>query len=297
MDKRRKKKFRPVFCSGAGILFCIFLAGCAGSSLQNTPEPDRTPQQARRVVFIGLDGWGAAYLPRADMPVVKRMIREGASSVKVLNVLPTNSGPNWSSLFRGAPPEHNGAENFPSIFSLLQEQGRGKKAAFFYEWSGLEHICGEDMADKRGNIETDMKTAREIGAYIIKNKPDLTVIVFNEPDSTGHSERWGSKAYYAKLAELDALIAVIEQAVRDAGIYHNTVFVLSADHGGILWGHGFNSPRQREIPLIIYGDGIKRDYAIPSPLSICDIAPTMALVLGLRPSPQWTGRPLGEIFE
>ncbi|MDR2313861.1 MAG: alkaline phosphatase [Spirochaetaceae bacterium] len=291
------KLWNRIFRFGAGMVLCILLAGCAGSGLQNTPDPGRTPQGPRRVVFIGLDGWGAAYLPRADMPVVKRMIRGGASSVKVLSVLPTNSAPNWSSLFRGAPPEYNGAKNFPSIFSLLQEQGGGKKAAFFYEWSGLEHICDGDAADKRGNIETDMKTAGEIAAYIIEKKPYLTAIVFNEPDSTGHSGGWGSAAYYAKLAELDALIAVIEQGVRDAGIYQDTVFVLSADHGGIFWGHGFNSPRQREIPLIVYGDGIRKGYTIPSPLSICDIAPTMALILGLRPPPQWTGRPLGEIFQ
>ncbi|MDR2211886.1 MAG: alkaline phosphatase [Spirochaetaceae bacterium] len=272
------------------------LAACTGG-LRDIPDREPVPAApARRVVFIGLDGLGAAYLSRADMPVVKRMIREGASSLHVKNVLPTNSWPNWSSLFRGAPPERNGEENFPTIFSVLRDQGRGKRAVFFYEWSGLRDICRDHSADMR-DIQTDMAAAAEIAAYIAEEKPDLTVVVFNEPDSTGHSERWGSGAYYAKLRELDGLMGLIEQGVKDGGFYDSTVFVISADHGGILWGHGFNTPRQRNVPLIVYGRGIRKGLVIQSPLGICDIAPTMAVILGLGIPEEWTGRPIMEVFE
>jgi arylsulfatase A-like enzyme len=88
---------------------------------------------------------------------------------------------------------------------------------------------------------------------------------------------------------------LIEQGVKDAGIYDTTVFMLSADHGGIGWGHGFNSPQQRRIPLIIYGSGIREGFTIPS-ADICDIAPTMASVLGLQIPSEWTGKSLEEIF-
>ena len=122
-------------------------------------------------------------------------------------------------------------------------------------------------------------------------------MVFDEPDATGHSKRWGSAAYYAKLAELDSFIGKIEQAVKDAGIHDSTVFILSSDHGGVLWGHGFRSSRQRRIPMVVYGSNIKEGYVIPSPLSICDIAPTMAAILGLEVPPEWTGQVLTGIFK
>jgi arylsulfatase A-like enzyme len=96
---------------------------------------------------------------------------------------------------------------------------------------------------------------------------------------------------------LDGLIAVIEQAVKDAGIYDSTVFILSADHGGSFRGHGANFPKQRKIPLVMYGPGIKEGFVILSPVSICDIAPTMAALLGMEIPPEWTGCLLQEIFK
>jgi predicted AlkP superfamily pyrophosphatase or phosphodiesterase len=271
------------------------LSSCTGNPPETSDTLHGPVQPVEHVVFIGLDGWGANFVSKADMPTVKRMIAGGASTMECWNVLPTNSWPNWSSLFSGAPPELRTQENFPSIFSILKEQQPEKTAVFFYEWGDLVRIFTAGSTDMRGGLQSNAESAQAVAAYIKDKKPAFTAVVFNEPDSTGHSQRWGTAKYYAKLTEMDALVALIEQGVKDAGIYDTTVFMLSADHGGVLWGHGFNTPRQRRIPLIIYGSGIKENFVIP-PASICDIAPTMALLLGLKMPPQWTGRPLEEIL-
>jgi predicted AlkP superfamily pyrophosphatase or phosphodiesterase len=289
----------------------LCLTACVGNPaenagfLKNRPEPagGRPGGTARRVVFIGFDGWGGAYTAKAQMPAIKRMIARGAATLEARCVLPSVSWPNWSSLFSGTPPELRGGNgngdtlgNFPTIFSALREQrGAGPGMVFFYEWNVLGGICGEGPVEKQ-TILSDRESALGIAAYIREKKPALTAVVFNEPDSTGHARRWGSAAYHAKLTELDALAAIIEEAVRDAGLYDETVFVLSSDHGGSFWGHGYDLPKQRAIPLIFYGPGIKRGFAIASPVSICDIAPTMAAILGLEAPPQWAGRVLSEIF-
>jgi len=96
---------------------------------------------------------------------------------------------------------------------------------------------------------------------------------------------------------MDNLFAVIEQAVKDAGIYDSTVFVLSADHGGSGRGHGANISKHRKIPMIFYGSGIKEGYKILSLVNIYDITPTMAAILGMEIPPEWTGRILYEIFK
>jgi predicted AlkP superfamily pyrophosphatase or phosphodiesterase len=292
-----KRLFFPGWIILHLILCFILCFSCAGSPGEND-NPKEQVLPARHVVFIGLDGWGADFVSKADMPTVKRMIAGGASTLECWNVLPTSSWPNWSSLFSGAPPEElRSQDNFPSIFSLLKEKSPAATAVFFYEWSKLKDICTAESADMKGDIQSDAESARAVAAYIKEKNPTLTVVVFNEPDSTGHSKRWGSAAYYAKLAELDALIALIENGVKDAGLYDTTVFVLSADHGGILWGHGFNTPGQRRIPLIIYGSAIREGFVIPSPVSICDIAPTMAAMLGLEAPPEWTGKSLQELYK
>ena len=279
-------------------LFCLLAAsGCAGTKpAAQVSELPANFTPARHLVFIGLDGWGGAYLPKADMATVKRMMAGGASSLDTRCVMPSNSWPNWTSLFSGTPPESRYPGNFPTIFTVPGNGGEAGSAVLFYEWGQLSAICPDDAAEKR-EIVSDMESAQKIAAYITEKKPVFTAVVFDEPDGAGHSKRWGSKAYYAKLAELDGFVAVIEQAIKDAGIYDDTVFVLSADHGGVFWGHGFNGPRQRKIPLVIYGAGIKGGYVIPSPVSICDIAPTMAVILGLETPPEWTGLPLLGIFK
>ncbi len=128
-------------------------------------------------------------------------------------------------------------------------------------------------------------------------RPVFTAIVFNEPDPTGHANGWGSKAYYDKLSLLDNFVAIIEQAVKDSGIYDSTVFVFSSDHGGSFKGHGMNTSKHRKIPLIFYGAGIKKGYVIPFPTDIYDTTPSMTTILGLQAPQEWTGRPIFEIFD
>lgn len=44
--------------------------------------------KAKHVVFIGLDGWGAYSLPKADMPNVKKLMEDGAYTLKKRSALP-----------------------------------------------------------------------------------------------------------------------------------------------------------------------------------------------------------------
>ena len=285
------------------LVFFIFFS-CTTPSLpsrKSTLNSNFVP--ANHLVFVGFDGWGASYLSKADMPTLKRMISNGTSSTEVLSVLPSNSWPNWTAIFMGTRPEKRTEIDFPSIFSVvkkncdvLQIDGSDTKPVFFIEWKDLYNICPDDTAIKH-EINSDYASAYKIAAYILSRKPVFTAIVFDEPDITGHMKGWGSKAYYNKLALLDNFVAIIEQAVKDSGIYDSTVFVFSSDHGGSFKGHGLNTSKHRKTPLIIYGTGIKKGYTIPFPVNNCDIAPSIATILGLQVPKEWAGRPLIEIFQ
>ena len=279
------------------LLIVFFTESCINTKpvlrTENLP-PDFVP--VKHLIFIGLDGWGGAYVPSAKMPTVKKMMTNGAWSLDTLNVMPSKSWPNWTSLFYGTPPEQRNEDKFPSIFTLVKNNNQTKKSVLFYEWDEMQKICPDESAEKQV-IFSDLESAKKVASYIKEQKPVFAAVVFNEPDVVGHAKRWGSAEYYAKLTEMDSLVAVIEQAVKDAGIYDSTVFVLSADHGGSGYGHESNTPKRRKIPLIFYGSGIKQGFAIPSPVSICDIAPTMTALLGMDIPAEWTGRSLYEIFK
>jgi predicted AlkP superfamily pyrophosphatase or phosphodiesterase len=310
----------------SAVILILFLAACTSNRAPGEkPEnitlyeyPLAAPSKevaARHVVLIGFDGWGAYSLPRADMPTVKGMIAGGASTLKAKSVLPTNSWPNWSALFFGAPPEVHGYREegpffesrvrdrygfFPGLFALVAGGRPELSTAFFYEWSKMGYFCppgAAGLVEHIPDLAADKNAVERIAKYLRETKPNLAVIIFNEPDHVGHSHRHGSRAYYEKLKELDSYAALFEQAVRDGGYYEDTVFILTADHGGFLWGHGFNTPSQRQIPFIIFGENIKKGFVIPGPVAIYDIAPTIAEIFQLTLPPAWTGKALTEAFE
>ncbi|MDR0302486.1 MAG: alkaline phosphatase [Treponema sp.] len=272
----------------------IFFLSCSTTKPAVNGNTEKKPiiTDVKHLVFIGFDGWGGTYVQKANMPAVKQMIADGASSTTVYNILPCITWPNWSSLFYGTPPEKRPENDFPSIFSITNS----KDTAFFYEYYELVKI---NSANKNYSLKIDssLESAFKIASYIREKTPMFTAIIVDEPDVTGHKTIWGSKKYYEKLITLDCFFAIIKQAIIDAGMYDDTVFVFSADHGGFLKGHTANFPRNRKIPLIICGKGIKKGYTITSAATICDIAPTMALILGLEIPVEWTGFPIFEIFE
>ena len=296
IDRRYIKCFVAFFC----VFFLV--SGCYTSPIEiRETETRKEIIHAQHIVFIGLDGFGSAYIPKANMQTVKQMIAEGSSSMNIRNILPSISWPNWSSLFRGTPTQNQTETNFPSIFSLNKHSNNNEQTdnginSFFYQWEELDKICSADEAEKY-TFESSYESLNKIASHIIDNKPLFTAIVFNEPDATGHKKSWGSKLYYDKLQILDDYIAIIVQAVKEAEIYDNTVFMLSSDHGGYFYSHQLNVSKNREIPFIVFGKGIKKGYIVSSSASIYDIAPTMALSLGLEIPSEWTGTALTEIFE
>jgi len=301
--KNDPEKTFPDLLKFAFLFFCLsLLAGCTGVKNVLPTEENRfsgsvsVPLPARHLVFIGLDGWSGAYMSKANMPTVKRMMAAGASSLYMQCVMPSSSLPNWTVLFSGTPLEQQNREPFPSIFSLVNDSAGKNSAVLFYQSTDFQKLPFFENVETR-IISSDLESAKLIASCIAEMKPVFTAIVFDEPDATGHKKRWGSNAYYTKLSEMDNLIAHIEMAVKDAGIYDDTAFVLSADHGGAFWGHGQNTSKQRRIPIVIYGNMIKNGYAIPESLGIYDVAPTMAAILGLKAPPEWTGRIIPGIYK
>lgn len=71
--------------------------------------------KAKHVIWIGLDGWGAYSVEKAEMPVTKQFMKDGSYTLKKRSVLPSSSAVNWASMFMGAGPEIHGGYFFIGI--------------------------------------------------------------------------------------------------------------------------------------------------------------------------------------
>lgn len=274
-------------------------------------------KKVKHVVLIGCDGFGAYALPEADMPNLKRLMKEGAWSLKARSVLPSSSAVNWASMVMGAGPTLHGYTEwnsavpeipsvytnqfglFPTVFSLLKEQRPSAISALVYNWDGIGPLVEKEATTIRVHVDkakTDFY-ADKAAAIIKEQKPVLTFVHFDEPDHVGHSIGHRTPAYYNEMKNVDTRIGKIVQAVEDAGIADQTVILVTADHGGKDKGHGGKSLDEVQIPWVIYGKGIKQGHELKSTIITFDTAATIAKLLGLRTPQSWRGQPIMEAFK
>ena len=134
------------------LIFCLaLLLSCAPSF--------GAKWKAKHVVFIGLDGWGAYSMEKANMPTVKQLMKDGSYTLEKRSVLPSSSAVNWASMFMGAGPELHGYTEwgsktpelpsrvlshygiFPSIWGLFRDANPKAEIGFFCQWNGLEYLA------------------------------------------------------------------------------------------------------------------------------------------------------------
>jgi arylsulfatase A-like enzyme len=85
-------------------------------------------------------------------------------------------------------------------------------------------------------------------------------------------------------------------ALKDAGIYDDTIIVMTGDHGGKNKGHGGFTLQELESPFIVFGKNVKKGYEITDPMMQYDVTSTIAYIFGLKIPASWVGRPMKQIF-
>lgn len=276
--------------------------------------------KAKHVIFIGLDGWGAYSLPKADMPNVKKLMTDGSYTLKKRSTLPSSSAINWASMFMGAGPEVHGYTEwgsqtpelpsrelnkhgiFPTVFQLLRDARPHAEIGCIYEWGGIKYLVDTlSMSYQQQAFDTEKhpETLTNMAVTYIKEKqPTLFAICFDGPDHTGHTAGHDTPEYYTKLQELDTYIGQIVQSVEDAGMTNETIFIVTSDHGGIDKGHGGKTMREMETPFIMAGKNIKSGLIFDDvSMMQFDVASTIASIFNLEQPQVWIGRPMKMVFK
>lgn len=297
---------------------CILL-GMTGCAPKSTNQKAEAPSwKAKHVILIGIDGWGAYSVAKAKIPHIRSLMAEGAYTLNKRSVLPSSSAVNWASMYMGAGPELHGYCEwgsqvpdlpsrvvnehgiFPTIFSELRAAAPDAEIGCIYEWGGIRYLVDTLALSYDKHVTEAAKdstaTARYAVSYIKEKKPALANIVFDALDHTGHTLGHDTPAYYNKLEEIDGYVGEIVQAVKDAGIWEESIIIVSADHGGIGKGHGGRTMAEMETPFIICGQHVKKGFHIQESMMQFDIASTIASIFALQQPQVWIGRPMN-VFE
>lgn len=87
--------------------------------------------------------------------------------------------------------------------------------------------------------------------------------------------------YYGLISEVDAQIGHLIDALKEAGEWDNTVFILTSDHGEMMGDHGLLGkggfyPESQHIPLMIAMPGVDGGRTVDTLTSAVDLYPTLA---------------------
>lgn len=294
------------------ILLGIFFA-------MNTNNISAASPRAKHVILIGLDGWGAYSVSKAEMPNVKKLMDDGSYTLKKRSVLPSSSAVNWASMFMGAGPELHGYTEwysktpelpsrevnkngiFPTVFSLLHESDPKAEIGCIYEWETIRCLVDTFALNYDKHVseaESNPAAAAQYAAdYIKKAHPNLLAVIIDNPDHVGHAAGHDTPEYYVVLKELDKYVGQIVNAVKEAGMLDETIFIVTADHGGINKGHGGKTMEEMETAFIISGKNIKKGHEITESMMQFDVASTIAHIFKLEQPQVWIGRPVLSAFE
>ncbi|MDH7570507.1 MAG: sulfatase-like hydrolase/transferase [Armatimonadota bacterium] len=111
--------------------------------------------------------------------------------------------------------------------------------------------------------------------------------------------------YWATISYMDSEFGRLLQALRDTGLYENTIVVFTSDHGDMQGAHGLvtkgvgtSYEPVYNIPLILRVPGMSGGCEETEALaSMVDLAPTLLDLCGAPPLPNAQGRSLRPVLE
>jgi predicted AlkP superfamily pyrophosphatase or phosphodiesterase len=287
------------------------LAGCAHLPAAHT-------QRAEHVFIISFDQGDPSLIQRSDMPTFHAMATEGAHDWNAYTIVPSLTLPAHTSMLTGVGPQvhqvlwndyqtNKGFVKVPTIFSLAKQ--RGLVTAMFVSKEKFEHLAPPGSVDAFvwPQPEDDAKAVAKVFAEKVGSlKPNLCFIHFRDPDSAGHAYGASSPEKMSALADCDAALKTVREAIAAAGLAERSVIILTADHGShdvknkegkTVGTHGSAETSDVTIPWVAWGKGVKKNFTITAPVVQYDTAATALWLLDIpRPESFW-GRPVTSAFE
>ena len=285
-------------------------AQVARAARSTVPAVDAPAARARHVVVISIDGLRPDAIERAGADNLRRLMREGAWSLRAETILPSKTLPSHTSMLTGVPPEVHGITwnedevgsmgtvGVPTVFDVAEE--RGLTTAAFFGKAKFRHLIrrggspGWRSAPRGDEVFRAGIVTQQVEQYLRFRTPDLLFVHLADPDQAGHRYGWMSWPYRMAVRSADEAVGRVVRASERA-FEGDVVVIVTADHGGQGHGHGSADEVDVRIPWIAWGRGIAPGE-LPYTVHTYDTAATALWVLGVPVPAGWSGRPVAAAF-
>ena len=251
-----------------------------------------------KVVLISIDGMRPDGVLACGNPFVDELKKIGSYTFCAKTVFPSVTLPCHMSMFHSVTPERHGITTndfVPQVrpISGIFEQVKASKGvcSFYYGWEPLRNIAKP----------ASFKITRHMNAYLVESsdtrltdqmladtaefEPDFVFLYMVETDEKGgHDNGWMSDAY---LGRISTALDNVKRVIDAFGDKYNVI--VTADHGGHDRCHGTDRPEDMTIPMFFVGKEFEAGREVEN-VSILDIAPTVADVMGIDPAEEWEGK-------
>lgn len=267
----------------------------------------------KHVFILGIDGAGNA-VKDTQTPNIDRVFSSGAYTYRAKAAIPTISAECWGAILLGVHPEKHGLTNdvvssrphppdsrHPSLFRLIRQRDPGAKLASFSAWGPINAGIIEQNLDCEFETTHDDDLVRRAAAYIVEHRPAALFLQLDDCDGAGHSGGYFTEKHLRAVQNADRNIGQILEAIQRAGIWDDSLIIVTADHGGggdNPKSHGSDHPRDVTVFWGCCGPNIRPVGEIPDsvPVHIVDTAPMAARALGLPAHSGWDGRVIEEVI-
>ncbi len=257
-----------------------------------------------KVVLISVDGMRPDSL--TDVPFAQEFIRRSSHALDARTVFPSVTLPCHMSMFHGVDPARHGVTTniytpqVRPIDGLCERLAENDNTcAFFFDWEPLRDLsrpgslvysCYHSQYFE-GLHDACRSLTAAFARYYPERLPDFSFIYYGLPDEVGHDKGWMSGKYLDAIAkswdEIERVVSILDEAGEEYSV------IVTADHGGHERSHGTELTEDMIIPIMLLGPDFEPGRALEN-VTIKDIAPTIASLLGARPAKEWEGRALND---
>ena len=252
----------------------------------------------KKVILISIDGMRPDGLKNCNSDAVAFLQAKSSYSFEAKTVYPSVTLPCHMSLFYGVEPIRHGIISNTFVPQVHQINGLfekicavGGSCAIFYGWEPMRNVQPAGTCRYATYInayaEESVDTLLTDSAIqlIEEKKPDFVYLYQVDTDEKGgHDNGWMSEEYLRRVR------IAIENARRVVEKFEDEyTIIITADHGGHERMHGTDMAEDMTIPMFFIGTEFEKGKALKD-VSILDIAPTIAKVMGLTREKEWEGK-------
>ena len=254
-----------------------------------------------KVILISIDGMRPDGLQTCGNPYVKELESLCSYTYSASSMNPSVTFPCHFSMTHSVTPQRHGlvtntyvpqVRPVAGIFEKISNAGG--VSAMFYGWEPLRDIASPGTLKFATYINaytkesSDTALTDEAMRVIDEHSPDFVFLYMVETDEKGgHDNGWMSAEY---LRRISIAIDNVKRVIDTCGDEYSVIIM--ADHGGHDRSHGSLMPEDMTIPLFFYGRDFEAGREITDQLSLLDIAPTIAALMGISPDREWEGKSL-----